>query len=116
MTISVAFLVWMVVCFYLNKFNKTYFHLAIQAASLVSVNAGCDTVMRVIAGFVLDLKPFRERRPEIFTFITFFQGTVMLLYPTATTFTSFVVLSVFEGMFTGVKQAQVHLSILHFIV
>ncbi|KAH3797072.1 monocarboxylate transporter 4-like isoform X2 [Dreissena polymorpha] len=78
----------------------------IQAATILSISAGCDTVIRVISGFVLDLKFFRNKRPLVFNIVTFFQGSVLFLFPHMTSFSGFAWLSVLEGTFTGIKMAQ----------
>ncbi|KAH3799815.1 monocarboxylate transporter 4-like [Dreissena polymorpha] len=78
----------------------------IQAATILSISAGCDMVIRVISGFVLDLEFFRNKRPLVFNIVTFFQGSVLFLFPNMTSFSGFALLSVLEGAFTGIKEAQ----------
>ena len=78
-----------------------------QAASLLSISAGMDTVFRVLAGFVLDMKIFRKRRPIIYNVMTFIHSATVLLKPSAESFASFIVLMCVEGAVQGVKNAQV---------
>ncbi|WAR31471.1 MOT12-like protein [Mya arenaria] len=64
----------------------------IQAATLMSINAASDTVFRVISGFVLDLKMFRNNRPIIYNIITFFQAATLLCFPFMQNFSGFTFL------------------------
>lgn len=89
---------------------KTYVIILIsdiQAATLLSVSAGCDTVFRVISGFVLDLKTFRSIRPLIYNVFTFMQAVTAVLFPLMTSYTEFLLLCIFEGAVLGIKNAQV---------
>lgn len=78
-----------------------------EAAYLLSINAGTDTVFRVIAGLVLDFKIFRNKRPIIYNAMTFVQATTVVLIPSMTSFVSFAVLVSVEGVAQGIKNAQV---------
>ncbi|XP_052790345.1 monocarboxylate transporter 9-like [Mya arenaria] len=78
----------------------------IQAATLMSINAASDTVFRVISGFVLDLKMFRNNRPIIYNIITFFQAAALLCFPFMQNFSGFTFLCVIDGLFNGAKMAQ----------
>ena len=78
-----------------------------EAASLISISAGMDTVFRVLAGFVLDMKIFRKRRPIIFNVMTFIHSATVLLKPSAESYGSFIVLMCLDGAVQGVKNAQV---------
>ncbi|XP_052788730.1 uncharacterized protein LOC128223490 [Mya arenaria] len=78
----------------------------IQAATLMSINAASDTVFRVISGFVLDLKMFRNNRPIIYNIITFFQAATLLCFPFMQNFSGFTFLCVIDGLFNGAKMAQ----------
>ncbi|XP_045195877.2 monocarboxylate transporter 9-like isoform X2 [Mercenaria mercenaria] len=78
----------------------------IQAATLLSISAGCDTVFRVLSGIVLDLKVFRSIRPLIYNGVTFLQGIVAALYPLMTNYSEFLAVSAVDGAIQGVKNAQ----------
>lgn len=78
----------------------------IQAATLLSVSAGFDTVFRVLSGIILDIKMFRSIRPQIYNGVTFLQGTVVALYPLMTSFSEFMTLSAVDGAVQGTKMAQ----------
>ena len=78
-----------------------------EAAYLLSINAGTDTVFRIVAGLLLDMKVFRNKRPIIYNVMTFLQAAVVFLLPSMWSFASFAVLISLEGMVQGVKNAQV---------
>ena len=78
-----------------------------EAAYLLSINAGTDTVFRVIAGLVLDMKVFRTKRPLIFNAMIFLQAVTVFLIPSMGSFVSLAVLVSVEGMAQGTKNAQV---------
>ena len=79
----------------------------IEAAYLVSINAGTDTVFRVLAGLVLDMKVFRDKRPLIFNAMTFLQAVTVFLIPSMWSFASLAVLISIEGAAQGTRHAQV---------
>ena len=78
-----------------------------EAAYLVSINAGTDTVFRVLAGLVLDMKVFRDKRPLIFNAMTFLQAVTVFLIPSTWSFASLAVLISIEGAAQGTRNAQV---------
>lgn len=80
----------------------------IQAATLLSISAGFDTVFRVITGIVLDLKVFRSVRPQIYNGVTFLQGFIAALFPLMTSYSEFMILSAIDGAVQGTKLAQVN--------
>ena len=86
-----------------------------EAAYLVSINAGTDTVFRVLAGLVLDMKVFRDKRPLIFNAMTFLQAVTVFLIPSMWSFASLAVLISIEGAAQGTRNAQVLLRMFIYI-
>ena len=78
-----------------------------QAAALLSISVGCDTVSRIISGFILDLKTMRSVRPQVYNAVIFLQALVVVLYPFVDTFWEFAILCSVEGALQGVRMAQV---------
>ena len=78
-----------------------------EAAYLLSINAGTDTVFRIIAGLVLDMKVFKNKRPIIYNAMTFIQAVTVFLIPSMWSFVSLAVLVSVEGVAQGTKNAQV---------
>ena len=81
-----------------------------EAAYLLSINAGADTVFRIIAGLVLDMKVFKNKRPIIYNAMLFIQAVTLFLIPSMWSFVSFAVLVSVEGVAQGFKHAQVIIS------
>ncbi|XP_052788353.1 monocarboxylate transporter 4-like [Mya arenaria] len=78
----------------------------IQAASLLSIIAGCDTVFRILSGFVLDLKALRKMRPYIFNAVTYAQCIPLFVMPSLKNFEEYAVVCTVHGALMGIKQAQ----------
>ncbi|XP_045183012.2 monocarboxylate transporter 12-like [Mercenaria mercenaria] len=78
----------------------------IQAAYLLSIIAGSDTVSRVIAGFVLDLKAVRDLRPYIYNVMSFIQCVALFSFPSLQSFKHFTAVCVLHGVVMGTKAAQ----------
>jgi len=73
----------------------------IQAAYLLSIIAGSDTVFRVVSGFVMDLKVLRSKRAFIYNGVTYAQCIPMFLIPSCTTFEQFAGVCTFHGALMG---------------
>ena len=82
-----------------------------EAAYLLAISAGMDTVFRVIAGLILDMKIFQNKRPIIYNTMTFIQSTIVFSLPSCWSFASFTALMCLEGMVQGVQMAQVNISL-----
>ncbi|KAL4221325.1 hypothetical protein ACF0H5_019586 [Mactra antiquata] len=78
----------------------------IQAAGLLSVTAVSDTVSRVIAGFVLDLKGIRNLRPYIYNLMSFIQCIASFCFPSLHSFEQFAAICALQGFVGGTKAAQ----------
>ena len=81
-----------------------------EAAFLLSISAGMDTVFRVIAGLILDMKIFKNKRPIIYNTMAFIQSIIVFSLPSCWSFASFTTLMCLEGMVQGVQMAQVNIS------
>lgn len=73
----------------------------IQTAYLLSIIAGCDTVSRVISGFLMDMKKVRSFRPYVYNGVSFVQCIAVFLIPSARDFTDFVAICCLHGIVMG---------------
>ena len=73
----------------------------IEAAYLLSIIAGCDTVTRVASGIVMDLKQIRTFRPLIYNVVSFAQCVALFIFPSLRTFGEFVAVCCIHGAVMG---------------
>jgi hypothetical protein len=77
-----------------------------QAAYILAISGVADTMSRVGTGFLLDRKPFKKWRPQIFNGIFFAFGGLMFVVPFLTSFVEFVIFTIMNGTLFGALLGQ----------